>query len=353
MSPVRWHCARIVRSLVLAVVLSPLVAADAESVPVVTPVAGGETTPTAETTPPVQLVPAHIVLEAKKGGVATLNPQAPTKMLGGVRVAYNGAFLLCDHLDLWQSKLTGLKRATLDHALIASGPDGEDPEHVIFDTRASTDPLISFRGIMRPREVEIIRQPLSEADLAEIARRQQAASAQPSDKAPADKAPSDQPAPVLKPIVVRFRVLLHALNDFSGHLHVKDGWALHVGYADEAEMQVSADLLPDGSNLANLRFSAIDLLGRPAAAGQNKKPARLERKGVPVKDPAAVKQVGSEASDWWIESSRITIVFDDLGRIQEVETSTDSNIGGTPSLDTPIQKKNAAPRSPPAPPVKP
>lgn len=352
MSPMRWHCGRIVRSLVLAVVLSPLVAAEAQPVPAVTPVPGGETTPTAETPPPVQLVPAHIVVEAKKGGVATLNPQAPTKMFGGVRVAYKGAFLLCDHLDLWQSKLPGLKRATLDHALIAAGPDGEDPERVVFDTRESTDPLISFRGIMRPRDVEIIRQPLSEADLAEIARRQQAASAQPLDQ-PSGKAPTDPAAPVLKPIVVRFRVLLHALNDFSGHLKVKDGWALHVGYADEAEMQVSADLLPDGSNLANLRFSAIDLIGRPAAADQLKKPARLERKGVPVKDPAAVKQVGSEASDWWIESSRITIVFDDQGRIQEVQTSTDSNIGGTPSLDTPIQKKDAAARSQPAPPVKP
>lgn len=352
MSPVRWHCARIVRSLVLAVVLSPLVPADAQPVPVTVPPVAGETTPTAETPPPVQLVPAHIVLEAKKGGVATLNPQAPTKMFGGVRVAYNGAFMLCDHLDLWQSKLTGLKRATLDHALIASGPDGEDPEHVIFDTRASTDPLISFRGIMRPREVEIIRQPLSEADLVEITRRQQAASAQPPDQ-PSGNAPTDLPAPVIKPIGVRFRVLLHGLNDFSGHLKVKDGWALHVGYADEAEILVSADLMPDGSNLANLRFSTIYLYGRAATADQLKKAPRLERKGLPVKDPAMVKQVGSEASDWWVESTPITIVFDDQGRIQEIQYGTDATFGGTPSLDTPIQKKDAAPRSQPAPPVKP
>lgn len=348
MSPVRWHCARMARTLVLAAALFPLVAADASVPPGTPPVVAGETTPQGETPTPVRLIPAQIVLEAKKGGVATLNPQAPTKMFGGVRIAYNAAMVLCDHLDLWQSKLPGLKRATLDHALIASGADGEDPEHVVFDTRASTDPLISFRGIMRPREVEIIRQPLSDADQAEIERRQKAASAP-----TAEKPPVDPHAPPLKPIVVRFRVLLHSLNDFSGHLKVKDGWALHVGWADEAELQVNADILPDGSNLGNLRFSAIDLFGRPATNGQTKHPARLERKGIPVKDPAAVKQVGSEASDWWIESSRITINFDEQGRIQEVETSTDSNIGGTPSLDTPIQKKDAAPRSRPAPPAKP
>src|SRR5882757_5386013 len=67
------------------------------------------------------LQPALISVAAKQGGTMSFNEQEPSKLLGGVRVGYEEAFVLCDHVDYWQSKVPGLKRATLDHALFASG----------------------------------------------------------------------------------------------------------------------------------------------------------------------------------------------------------------------------------------
>lgn len=299
----------------------------------------------------IRLQPALISVAAKQGGLVSFNEQEPSKLLGGVRLGYEEAFVLCDHVDYWQSKLTGFKRAVLDHALIASGPDADEPEHVVFDTRASKLPQISFRGIMRPREIEIIRQPLTPEDDARLkaravrdrerAAKDKVAASQPSTvPAPAD------PAAVEPPIPVRFRVLMHHFGDFSGDLQTTDGWVPHFGWAEEVEVLVIGDVVPDG--IANPRFAMIDMHGRPAGNGVEKRPARLGRKHIPLAASEAVKkEFGAEAYDWWAESSRITVEFDDMGRVLRIKTGADYRGEGTPSLDTPVQTPETAPPAKP------
>lgn len=322
-----------------------------------------------EPTPPpkpdaLRLQPALISVAAKQGGMMSFNDQEPSKLLGGVRLGYEEVYVLCDHVHFWQSKLAGLKRPTLDHALIATGMDAEDPEHVVFDTRASKLPQLAFRGLMRPREVEIIRQPLTAQDQALLEERRLRDKAKPAGPADPNKkngepksgepetgdGKTDAPA-AEQPVLVRFRVLLHQLGDFSGDLQTTNGWAPHFGWADETEVLVIGDLLPDG--IGNPRFAAIDLLGRPAGNGLDKKPARLGRRHVELNDQAAKKELGAEAYDWWAESSRITVEFDDQGRVLRIKTGADYRGEGTPSIETPVQQQEPATRTEPAPPAKP
>lgn len=298
-------------------------------------------------TPPLRLQPALISIAAKQGGMMSFNEQEPSKLLGGVRLGYEEILVLCDHVHYWQSKMLGVKRAVLDHALITSGPDAEEPDHVVFDSRATKLPQISFRGLMRPGSVEIIRQPLTAQDQARLEERRlrEKAKAETKPAAKPDTKPETKPAskPDAKPdaapaepsVLVRFRVLLHQFGEFAGDLKTTDGWAPHFGWAEEAEVTVVCDVLPDG--IANPRFSAIDLKGRPAGEGVDKRPARLGRKHIPLVGAAVQKEFDAEAYDWWAESSHISIEFDDQGRVLRIKTGADYRGEGTPSLDTPVQ----------------
>ncbi len=276
------------------------------------------------------LQPALISVAANQGGTMSFNELEPSTLLGGVRLGYEEALVLCDHVHYWQSKILGLKRPTLDHALIASGPDAEEPGHVVFDTRASKLPQIPFRGLIRPREVEIIRQPLD----------------------PKDKAH------------VRFRVLLHKLGEFAGDLHTANGWVPVHGRAEEAELTVIGEVVPGG--IANPHIARIELRCRPAAAGVEKLPAGLGRKPIPltgeldkVEKPDATgagkaqgkKDLDLDAYAWWYESSLITIDFDEQGRLVKSNFGPDARGYGTPNLDTPVQVP--APVNPGAQPPKP
>jgi len=320
----------------------------------------GEVKPADPNPAALRLQPALISVSAKQGGMMSFNEQEPSKLLGGVRLGYEEVFVLCDHVDYWQSKLLGVKRATLDHALIASGPNAEEPDHVVFDSRATKLPQISFRGLMRPREVEIIRQPLAPQDQARLearrareveeqkARAKAGADSKSTPKADANGEPTagKGDATVVEPtILVRFRVLMHQFGDFTGDLKTTDGWSPHFGWAEEAEVTVVCDVLPEG--IANPRFSAIDLKGRPAGEGVDKRPARLGRKHIPLVGAAVQKQFDAEAYDWWAESSHITVEFDDLGRVLRIKTGADYRGQGTPSLDTPVQTPEAVPPAKP------
>lgn len=328
----------------------------------------GEVKPAEPTPAALRLQPALISVSAKQGGMMSFNEQEPSKLLGGVRLGYEEVVVTCDHVDYWQSKLLGVKRAVLDHALITSGPDAEEPEHVVFDSRASKLPQISFRGLMRPREVEIIRQPLTAEDQARLEKRRlreleerktrdktsaetrpdasgkvDKGAAKPTPKSDASGGGNDGKAdapPVEPAVLVRFRVLLHQFGEFAGDLKTTDGWSPHFGWADEAEVTVVCDVLPEG--IANPRFSAIDLKGRPAGQGVDKRPARLGRKHVPLVGAAVQKEFDADAYDWWAESSHITVEFDDQGRVLRIKTGADYRGEGTPSLDTPVQTPEAA-----------
>jgi hypothetical protein len=253
------------------------------------------------------LQPVLITVDAGQGGIISFKESEPSKLLGGVRIGYEHVLMTCDHVDYWQSLLPGVKRATLDHALFDQGPDSSEPGKVVFDSRATKLAQIGFRGLLQPAQLEIIRQPLN-----------------PDDK-----------------LHVTYRVLMHQVGAFSGDLETTDGWAPHAGWAEEAQLMVLADILPGG--IANPRFTEVILSGRPANHPEGKRGARLERLKQVVADPNAAKNLGAESFDWWLESSRLTIIFDDQGRVQSVQTSTDTTSGGTPSLDTPVQEKATVP----------
>ena len=277
----------------------------------------------------IVLQPALISVDARGGGSMSFNEKEPSKLFGGVKIGYEEARVSFDHVDYWQSKLLGVNRLTLDHALLASGLAAEEPDHVVFDTRNCKLPQIAFRGLMKPREVEIIRQPLNPAD----------------------------------PNHVRFRVLLHGTGEFAGDLQTADAWAPYFGWSEETELFIIGDVLPAG--IANPRFSMLEFHGRAAANGVEKRPARLGRKHL---DPALkkpdtrtateakpVKKTGApdlDTYDWWVESSTLTLEFDEMGRVKGMKTGVDFRGEGDPSLDFPVHspESSAAPALPsPAP----
>ena len=271
--------------------------------------------------------PALVTVSAGKGATISFSDQEPSKLLGGVKIGYELAEVLCDHVHYWQSPLAGSKRSVLDHALFETGPDAYDPEHVIFDTRRSHLPGLSFRGLMTPARVEAVRQPLEpEPDnLKDF-------------ETPRLGFWRALPPNLWPPRQAVFRVQLHALGDFSGDLFTASGWAPYAGWADETEMIIVADITPIG--LANARFRTIVLDGRAERDGQPKKGAKLQRLKQSV--PDAKQVLKSELIDWWIQSSLLTIEFTPAGRLLRIETGHDTDGSGTPSLDTPIEPGKAA-----------
>jgi hypothetical protein len=299
------------RAMIIAVMLLsaamtrlPVDAAAAEGADAGTP-------PAADTTPPApqgeHLHPALMTLNAGKGGTISLGDSEPSKLLGGVEIGYEKIRIRCDHVDYWQSLLPGTKRAVLDRAYFINGPDAAEPEHVVFDSRKTELPTVGFRGLMTPVKVEVLRQPLDE----------------------------------LQPKLARFRVLLHQLGDFAGELQSANGWAPYAGWADEAEMELVADVVEAG--LIKPRFTTIVFIGRAAAAGETRRGARFERLEQPIPPGTAAKMLHTQAMNWWVESSRITVAFDATGRAKQIDTDHDTHGEGTPSLDMPVQPRRSQP----------
>jgi len=259
----------------------------------------------------------------------------PSKLFGGVDLAYEGAEVACDHLAYWQSALKGAKRSFLDHARIDSGPDGRDPDHVIFDSRKATLPQLGFRGLMTPVSVEVVRQPveaLPPATPVPVPVVPPTPIAKPSSAVPGI---AGGPVPTSSTGLAPFRVLLHQLGDFTGELQTAQGWAPYVGWADEAELVLVGDVVDSG--VAKPRFRSLVLTGRAAQGTQPRKRARLQRLKQPIADAAATKVLKAEAIDWAIESLTITVTFTTEGRLERVAGGIDTVIIGTPGLDAPVE----------------
>lgn len=294
--------------------------------------------------PPVPVVkPVVLSVNARGGGAWSPNDKDPSRLFGGVDLTYEGAEVACDRLAYWQSALVGAKRSFLDHARIDSGPDGRDPDHVVFDSRKATLPQLGFRGLMTPVSVEVVRQPVEPLPPAP-AKPEPTPPSTPSPAptptptpppaaAPATTTPVPAPAPVVTGLVP-FRVLLHQLGDFSGELQTASGWAPYVGWADEAELALVGDVIESG--VAKPRFRSLVLTGRAAKDGQPRKRARLQRLKQPIADGAAAKALKADAIDWSIESLTITVSFTPDGRLERVTGGIDTLIIGTPGLDTPV-----------------
>jgi hypothetical protein len=246
------------------------------------------------------LLPALTTVNAGRGGTFSLSDKDPSTLLGGVDILYEKVHVLCDHLSYWQAPLAGTTHAQLSRALFSVGAEAADPLHIIMDSRASTLPMVGFRGLMTPTGVEILRQP-----------------------------PDPQ-----HPKLVSFQVQFHDLEDFAGLLQTSAGWKPHAGWADEAEAIVVADIVPAG--LIKQRFASLVLHGRPAKDGEARRRARLERLKEPIPPGVALSTLHAKSMDWWVESKTITILFDASGRASQVLYDQDFHGEGTPSLDMPI-----------------
>jgi hypothetical protein len=299
--------------LALCAVAGLSAAAEPASAPEVVPT-HPDPTPSATTVPatvppspggdagaPARLQPALVTVNAGRGGSYSLSEKDPSILEGGVEIFYEKIRLVCDHLNYWQAPLAGAAHAQLSKALFASGPESADPLHVIFDSRATQLPMVGFRGLMTPASVDLARLPADPAT----------------------------------PKKVAYRVEFHVLEDFAGMLQTTAGWKPHAGWADEAEAELVADIVPAG--LINQRFTSLVLHGRPAKDGEAKRRARLERLHEPIPPSARLPpDLHAKAMDWWVESKTITILFDELGKARQVNYDQDFHGEGTPSLDMPM-----------------
>jgi hypothetical protein len=328
------------------------------------PAGGGSTSaqPDEAATAPSAPSPALLTVESGSGVFSLLETE-PSELNDGVRIGYAGALLFNNRIRHWQSTPKGLTRAILDHALLLSGRPSVDPEHVIIDTRQCELPALGFRGLLTPDGVEVQRteiEMLPPVAVGQAIRPPGAGAAEPitappplaaevaTDGPPAQAAHAGKGAKVaVQPIaLVHYRILLHHLDGFQGKLRGTNGWKDHMGWADEAELMMVADLLPTG--LANPRFETIHLFGRQARGDVPKKPAQLIRLRQGVSAPKAIELIHADQLDMSIESMTQTIEFDALGQVKRMLQGQDVVIKGTPSLDMPVGR-SSQPKLEPAP----
>ncbi len=357
----------------LAVVLLFLVAALTAAEPSVPPAPPGTAPPvtSAAATEPVHVPPSPALLTVESGGgVFSLRETESSELSEGVSIGYAGAHLLNDRIRHWQSTPPGLARAILDHALLLAGPKGYDPAHVIIDTRQCELPELGFRGLLTPEGVEVQRVDIvmlppvtvgsapkapgvSAAQPITDPKQRPGTPTPPEGGTPATAATGEaHPAKAAKaaqlpPIaLVHYRILLHHLEGFQGKLRSASGWKDHMGWADEAELLMVADLLPTG--LANPRFETIHLFGRQARGDLPKRPAELVRLREGVHPPPSLKAITADELDMSIESMTQTIEFDAAGQVKRMLQGQDVKIKGTPSLDMPVGR-SSQPKLEPAP----
>jgi hypothetical protein len=215
---------------------------------------------------------------------------------------------------------------------------------------------------MTPVSVEVVRQPSEPLPAQKPAPSPAANQPPPSPPLPPSSPPSSPvsppppagappvakgaPAPPRATALAPFHVQLHQLGDFSGELQTASGWAPYVGWADEADLVLVGDVVETG--IAQPRFRSLVLTGRAAKDGQPRKRAKLQRLKQPVADAAAIKVLKAEAIDWAIESLTITVTFTADGRVDRVMGGLDTQIIGTPGLDTPVEVPEAGKPGPEA-----
>ncbi len=328
------------------------------------PVGGGGASTQADETTAAHSAPSPALLTVESGsGVFSLLESEPSELNDGVHIGYAGALLLNNRIRHWQSTPKGLTRAILDHALLLSGRPSVDPAHVIIDTRQCELPALGFRGLLTPDGVEVQRvdiEMLPPLAAGAVAKPPGADAAEPitAPPAPGTDAAADgatakraqrgkgEKAAVQPIALVHYRILLHHLDEFQGKLRGTNGWKDHMGWADEAELMMVADLLPTG--LANPRFETIHLFGRQARGDVAKRPAKLIRLRQGVSAPKAIELIHADQLDMSIESMTQTIEFDALGQVKRMLQGQDVVIKGTPSLDMPVGR-SSQPKLEPAP----
>jgi hypothetical protein len=202
---------------------------------------GAAETPTVEPPmPTLRLSAGESTFQAPGGELARsgLLSQGVTADYGGIRIA-------ADRADAAEAVLPDAKQPVLDTLVLSPGPKGPAPEIVTLDSQGSELPRVGFRGLLTPRLVKATRQPPESA----------------------------------QPALVSYVVELKTLDAFSGRLCRDGRWVRDEGWADHAEVLVSARLGDAG--LSGWSVDAIVLHGSETPPRK----AELHRPAAPAEPP--------------------------------------------------------------------
>jgi hypothetical protein len=215
-----------------------------------------------------------VTISAGNGMSLSIRSQQPTvsQLTGGVVLGYEKVKIAADAMDFVQSVFPGTATAILDEGRMNPGAKGPTPDRVLLDTRETQLPRIGFHGTLTPASAHILRLP---------------------------------PDPAL-PKTARYRVLLTSLGDFSGSLLSHGDWFPFEGWADHADVDLSAEVGDRG--LGEWTIRTITLYG----AEQPKRKAMLRRLNPPTLGPepeaqSSVDRAKNAAAE--VRSSTIVISF--------------------------------------------
>jgi hypothetical protein len=153
---------------------------------------------------------------------------------------YGGLRIEADTVTAAEAPYPGSAQAVLDTVRLSPGPKGPAPDLVTLDSRECQLPRVGFRGLVAPHQGRATRQP-------------------------------GEPA---EPTTVRYLVDLQGVGDFAGRLRRDGRWVRYEGWADHAELLVSAQLGEQG--LAGWSLDAIVLHGseKPLRKAELRRPAQ-------------------------------------------------------------------------------
>ncbi len=191
----------------------------------------------------------------------------PASAIGSVEAAYQGLAMAADRADYTLVQIPGLSSLTIGKALLS--PAAAPGSRVTIDTRASTLPKLPLRALLTPVRITITRLEAS-------------------------------------PDVVRWQVDLDDLGDADLELQVRDRWAWHHLWAQEAHLRVEAPILNHA--LGPFRLVDADFVGRTDPGDGTGRLARLDRYAPDTKPPA--EPVGG------IEAATIHLAMDAQGQLQ-------------------------------------
>ncbi len=207
--------------------------------------------------------------QALGGADLSFLPDRPATAVGGVTASFQGIDLAGDRVDYRLVQLPLLASVTVASAILSPSP--APGARVLVDTRKSTLPKLPLKGLLTPVRLTITRQE------------------------------HDGPA-------VRWMVDLEDLGQADLQLQVKDGWAWHRIWAQDAHLRIEAPIV--NRTLGAFRLVDAVFNGREDPGDGTGKLAKIDRFGPGEQAPTAdATAVGG------VEASSIHLTLDAQDRI--------------------------------------
>lgn len=232
-------------------------------------------------------------LEYERGDLG-LDAGRRNELGGGVKAWYGGILLHGDAMAWVLSPLVPEGQLWLDHLALTPGEAGPSPDRVVIDSLASEIPDLGFHGRFEPNALNVRRMAIDPA----------------------------------LPTLVRWQVEMLRPGFFAGSLLLEGVWVPHAGWADRIVIDMVAE--DDGQGVKRCR--SIHLFGKPALEGAKAQRCRMDRLREQLATPEALAAHDPEDSAFAIESSAISIHFDETGSFQGLTPS-----GATTMYHTPPQ----------------